>query len=154
EDGIAIDQPREIRGAAFVADRRGQAGLWKGVGEIEANRGTLSDDRAVMVDRRDLLVRLDCTVAFRSTARRADVDDLGLVRLVQFLQQPEHSRGARPRRAIEFQHRSLLAAFDAFYSSVLLTTHCQEVWQEMRILGSARDANEDGRRTAPFPRFV
>ena len=61
-----------------------------------------------MIDRRDLLVRLDGTIILGRPALGADIGQDQIVIDAQLLQQPQHPRTARPWRVIEFQHPDIL----------------------------------------------
>jgi hypothetical protein len=60
-----------------------------------------------MIDRRHFLVGLDFPVGFRRAAFASQVDLLDLVGNAQLFEQPQRVRGARPRRVVELEHRSL-----------------------------------------------
>src|SRR5439155_679234 len=93
--------------------------------EVEVDRHRLPQDEAVVVDRRDMAVRVDLEKIGRAGLVPACADRHVLVIEPQLLRHPQGAKGARARDAIDLERHQLLLSRHSLVCRAILAGRAQ-----------------------------
>ena len=158
-----VGEPGQVGAAARVADDRPDARVRVQVRQVQRDRRGLRHQRAVVLERRHLLVGVRVRRVRPARAVHArDLDVADLVVGLELLEQPDHARRARLRGVDEHQHGRTSSMVEPHTTpdavdpdpprAGLLPACCQQS-RASRSPGG-EEAARRARRLASFPRDV